>query len=164
VANIIRSRSRRYVLIHHEVFKFLEREALTCRGRRERGGILIGRYRGPHIEVVSWTEPGATDVSSMTSFVKRDPRHQAAATAAWKNSSSTKTYIGEWHTHPFGRVVPSHIDRQTWKAIAKRNNSRSIFVLVSPIAWGVFLVTSGISSDVLPLARIEDGDIGVVFA
>jgi integrative and conjugative element protein (TIGR02256 family) len=100
----------------------------------------------------------------MTSFVKQDLGHQAAATTAWKTSFGTQTYIGEWHTHPFGGVTPSHVDRKMWKTIARRNNSRSVFALVSPIAWGVFLVMSGISSSILPLTRIEEGDVGVVFA
>lgn len=166
MANITRSKPYRYVLIRHDVCKFLERHVVTCRGRPESGGILIGQYRGPHMEITEWTEPGAADVSSLMAFVKSDPRHQAAATAAWNNSSETKTYAGEWHTHPSGAASPSGIDRNTWKAITRKNRRRSVFVIVSPAGWGVFLVTTRtlLPQNVLQLAKIEDGAIGTVFS
>lgn len=163
MANIIKSKPYRYVLIHHNVCKFLEYQVIVCGDRPESGGILIGRYRGPHLEITEWTEPGAADLSSLTAFVKRDPRHQAAATAAWQNSSETKTYAGEWHTHPSGAVSPSGIDRGTWKEITRKNRRRSVFVLVSPGGWGIFLVTAGSPQDLIHLAKIEDGTVGVVF-
>lgn len=164
MANIIKNKPYRYVLIHHDVCKFLERQVTSCGGRLESGGIFIGRYRGPHLEVTEWTEPGATDISSLTTFVKCDPRHQAAATSAWRKSSETKTYAGEWHTHPSGAVSPSGIDRNTWKEITRKNRRRSVFVLVSSVGWGIFLVTTGSPQVLIRLAKIEDGTLGVVFA
>lgn len=152
-----------YVLLRHDVCDFFERQTVRCCGTPEVGGILIGSYRGPHMEVIRWTEPGPTDVSSFTSFTKHDRHHQAAASAAWRKSSGTETYIGEWHTHPFGDVIPSRLDHQTWKKITRQNGMCCSFVLVSPAGWGVFLVPSSVRSELLPLSKLENGETGIVF-
>lgn len=162
MGNFSRSRTRHYVLIAHAICDFFSREVAGCRAVPERGGILIGSYRGPHLEIAALTVPGPTDVLSLTSFIKRDPLHQTAATAAWRKSVGRRTYVGEWHTHPFGDVAPSRTDRSTWTRITKRNKARCVFVLVSPADWGVFLVKSDDPNRIIPLAKIESGLKGIV--
>lgn len=80
----------------------------------EAGGLLIGEYRGPHVEVVKCTTPFAGDFRSRSRFVRQDPRHQSIATAEWTASGGTLNYVGEWHTHPELHPTPSHIDRRSW--------------------------------------------------
>jgi integrative and conjugative element protein (TIGR02256 family) len=115
------------------------------------------------MEIRAWTAPGPDDVASHTSFIKRDMRHQFAAMSAWRTSFGTHTYVGEWHSHPSGAVVPSLIDRSTWRKVTRRNRARCVFMLVSPAGWGLFLVTAGIPQRILRLAKIEDGQTGSVF-
>ena len=86
---------------------------VRCRGQAEQGGILIGAYRGEGLEVVDLTEAAPADERALTRFVRQDPAHQAAATAAWEASGGQVTMVGEWHTHPFGEPSPSRTDLGT---------------------------------------------------
>jgi integrative and conjugative element protein (TIGR02256 family) len=79
----------------------------------EAGGILIGSYRGPHIEISDCTTPLSGDIRKPYLFDRRDPGHQAAALRAWRASGKTATFIGEWHTHPQDDPAPSGIDLRT---------------------------------------------------
>lgn len=160
--NFTRSKARSYVLFRHAICNFFMQQVAACRATPESGGILIGSYRGPHLEIVALTGPGPTDVPSLTSFVKHDPQHQAAATVAWRKSLGTKTYVGEWHTHPVGDVAPSRTDRNTWTRITRRNKARCVYVLVSPAGWGAFLVKSDEPDRIIPLAKLESGLKGIV--
>src|SRR5258708_31612900 len=62
VASLVRGKAYRYVLMQHDVCHFFARETGSCGARPENGGILIGSYRGPHMEITGWTEPGKIDV------------------------------------------------------------------------------------------------------
>jgi integrative and conjugative element protein (TIGR02256 family) len=97
--------------------------------RSEAGGILIGSYRGNHVEVVGCTEPLPLDIRSRYRFDRRDPGHQAAALRAWHGSGRTETFVGEWHTHPEPHPTPSGRDRQTWNYIMKENPNPLIFII-----------------------------------
>lgn len=136
----------------------------SCRAQPERGGILIGRQRGPHLEITDYTEPGAMDASALYSFTKSDPKHGLAAKAAGRQSGGTDTYLGEWHTHPQGNPVPSDIDRGTWKTVSKQQGAMMAFVIVSPTAWGVYAIDG---QDFVLWRRVESAEIngqGCVFA
>src|ERR1700761_6135687 len=85
--------------------------------RTEAGGILLGSYRGPHIEIVACTEPGAEDRRLPPLFDRRDRCHQQTATRNWTESDGTITFVGEWHTHPQDVPGPSLIDLKTWEEV-----------------------------------------------
>ena len=136
----------------------------ACAGRVERGGILIGSYRGPHIEVVDCTEPGVADEATLSSFTRQDKRHQEAATEAWRKSQRKQTYVGEWHSHPFGQPVPSGIDRRAWRSVVAKLRVPCLFVVVSPAGWQAFRVRRfTTAADMVPLVERENGSTGVVF-
>lgn len=136
----------------------------TCAAQPERGGILIGSYRGPHMEVANYTEPGPRDILGRSSFKRVDGHHQRAATDAWRRSNNTATYVGEWHSHPSGAPHPSGLDRQTWQAVVARLNTPCLFVIVSPTGWQVFrILGTKPLADVVPLTRIEQGTTGIVY-
>ena len=153
-----------YALVHHRVCRFFDGVQGSCAGRPECGGILIGRYRGPHIEVTDWTEPGPADLATRSSFTRQDKRHQDAATAAWRESKHVATYVGEWHSHPSGQPRPSGIDRTVWRNVVSRLRTPCLFAIVSPDGWEAFRVTKLISgADATALVRRENGRVGVVF-
>lgn len=136
----------------------------TCTAQPERGGILIGSYRGPHIEVTDYTEPGPKDLAGLSSFTRVDGQHQLAATDAWRRSNNTTTYVGEWHSHPSGPPHPSDLDRQTWKAVIARLNTPCLFVIVSPTGWQTFRILGAKPrADVVPLTCVEHGARGIVY-
>lgn len=153
-----------YALVRHNVCSHFDAMRLTCAAQRERGGILIGSFRGPHIDVLGYTEPGSRDQASQSSFKRLDECHQHVATDAYRRSNGTATYVGEWHSHPFGTPTPSSIDRDTWKMVLARLRTPCLFVVVSPLAWQAFRIRRGQRrADMTPLRQIEIGSTGIVF-
>lgn len=154
-----------YVLICHGVAEFLDNAATMSANAPESGGILIGRYRGPHIEITGHTTPAAEDISSYWAFIKQDPVHQEHALQAWKSSNGTDTDVGEWHTHPAGEPSPSGTDSKTWKRLVRKNRRRMVFVVAVSSAWALYAVDPtpfGVRRHMLQF--IENGGTGRVFA
>lgn len=149
--------------MHHKVYDFFKRMQIASKGSLETGGILIGCYRGPHIEILDWTDAGPNDSRTLFSFTKADEKHQKAAVRAWKRSGLTQTYLGEWHTHPIGEPSPSIIDRQTWFDINQKQKRTSVFVIASPQSWRLYSV-SGNPKDPAHLVPVEYGEVGITFA
>ena len=88
----------------------------------ESGGILLGSYRGNHIEVIDATLPGKKDIRRKNEFIRIDKHHQIYAEKLWRKSEGKITYIGEWHTHPTNTPSPSPIDIAEWnKKLPNRN-------------------------------------------
>lgn len=153
-----------YSLFCYNVCHFFDAVQATCSKQMECGGILIGSFRGPHIQVSGYTEPGPKDIASFSSFTRVDERHQHAAMDAWRRSNNTTTYVGEWHSHPSGPPHPSDLDRQTWKTVVARLNTPCLFIIVSPIGWQVFHILRAKSlADVVPLTRLEEAITGIVY-
>jgi integrative and conjugative element protein (TIGR02256 family) len=153
-----------FVLVAHAVVKLFDQKKTECHGSPEAGGILIGAYRGPHLELSGFTLPGPKDVRQLTRFIKQDPLHQRAATAAWRVSGRKDTNIGEWHTHPSGDPIPSSIDRRSWCEIVQQGKRTMIFSIIAPNGWQLFWCQkrwTGIS--ILPLVLTERGQTGFVF-
>jgi integrative and conjugative element protein (TIGR02256 family) len=153
------------ILLRHGVRERLATEAARCSGRPEVGGILIGCYRGRDIDIRDYTGRGDADVSALFSFVRMDPSHQRAATAAWSTSGQTDTFVGEWHTHPFGEPAPSSVDTATWRRLTRDNGRPMAFAVVSPGAWKVFVVKrTRLRWAVTVTIEAEVGGLGVVLA
>lgn len=86
----------------------------------ESGGILLGRRRSKHFEVVYATTPYQSDEQSPTSFLREPDGHQVVATDLWTASGGEVGYVGEWHTHPEAKPTPSSIDRREWRLLTHR--------------------------------------------
>lgn len=152
------------VLIHYPVVALCEAHASKCAGKNETGGILIGSLRGPHVEIATFTDAGPADSSLPFQFIRQDPRHQTAATRAWKESDARKTFLGEWHTHPSGDAKPSSIDTTSWRKLAEKQRTQMVFIVIAPGTWSPFLVRPGLLwAKVQPLQQIEKGSEGLVF-
>lgn len=151
------------VLVHHAVASRFDGLVDRCRGQPEQGGILLGAYRKEGLEVVGLTEAAPADERALTRFVRQDPAHQAAATAAWKESGGQLTMVGEWHTHPFGEPEPSPTDRGTWGSAVQRSRLPLLFVIVAPGRWRAFRGTRRLM--ILRLARLGAavaGEVGLL--
>lgn len=155
---------RLHVLVHYPVIALLDEKAENCRNADEDGGILIGSYRGPHLEIVSFTRSAPGDERKRYSFVRQDEVHQATATDAWRKSGETATFIGEWHTHPYGAPEPSGIDTGSWFDLAKNAGSSMAFAVVAPGQWALYLVRPGLFRfREKRLFRSSEGELGAVF-
>jgi integrative and conjugative element protein (TIGR02256 family) len=97
---------------------------------REAGGVLLGRYRGPHIEIMSCTTPLPEDLRTRFGFVRQDKGHQKAAIKEWLESGGSINFVREWHTHLERFPTPSWVDRRSWrKQMRKHNPDPMVFVI-----------------------------------
>lgn len=152
------------VLIHHEICEYFKEVQSTCAGEPELGGILMGSYRGPHIEVTGYTTPGRKDIRRKNLFIRTDERHQTTALSAWRESHATRTFIGEWHTHPSGYPTPSIIDRKTWCRLSVQVATPCVFVIISPKGLELFRqLPNPRNSDITRLTPAESGTVGWVY-
>ncbi|WP_170855214.1 Mov34/MPN/PAD-1 family protein [Methylobacterium sp. 275MFSha3.1] len=126
---ILQTRSEGLILLRPGIERTIATYVAENEIGLEAGGIFIGSYRGPHIEIGSCTTPLPRDVRKPTLFDRSDPGHHAAALEAWKESSGTDTYVGEWHTHPVDDPVPSDLDLRTWRTIMRRVSDPLIFLI-----------------------------------
>jgi len=109
---------RRLVVLSPDVIATLTRYRQRFFWQTEAGGILLGRRRGSHIEVVLATVPTQNDRRSTFRFQREAWGHAQVAAHAWVQTGGTTDYIGEWHTHPQREPVPSSIDREEWHKLA----------------------------------------------
>lgn len=100
-------------------------QSFTQRGSRdtEAGGVLIGRFieGGEDVVVDLVTPPLAGDRRSRFRFHRAQRAHQEVIDREWRSSGNTRTYLGEWHTHPEPSPTPSNIDLNDWRRRVKRD-------------------------------------------
>jgi proteasome lid subunit RPN8/RPN11 len=92
-------------------------EAATEAGRRETGGILIGRY-GPEpwsADIVEATPKPKGSRSGWFWFQRSSSGLAELLEARW---AAGFHYLGEWHFHPGGAPVPSGPDIRAMRKIA----------------------------------------------
>jgi integrative and conjugative element protein (TIGR02256 family) len=130
----------RLVEVADEVVGTIEGYSRAEEAKREAGGILIGAYRGPHVEIVACTTPMPKDRRLWNLFDRNDPGHRAQAMRHWRESGRTLTFVGEWHTHPEQVPTPSFIDRITWKRAGRRHNAGPLVFMIRGLSgwwWGL---------------------------
>jgi integrative and conjugative element protein (TIGR02256 family) len=96
----------------------------------ESGGVLLGRRRGDHIEIIAVTEPGPGDIRQRAFFHRRDPSHQESAIRFWQESNGEVDYVGEWHTHPEFHPTPSHLDCEQWRKASLAYGKPLVVIIV----------------------------------
>jgi integrative and conjugative element protein (TIGR02256 family) len=121
----------RLVTLTDEVTQKIRRFTMSPESNLEAGGILLGSYRGPHIEVLQCTTPMRKDARTQFGFARRDPGHQRAAELAWRESGKTVNFVGEWHTHPEHHPRPSRVDRNTWADQMLRRHPHPLVFLIA---------------------------------
>jgi integrative and conjugative element protein (TIGR02256 family) len=84
----------------------------------ESGGILLGKVRGPHVEIIEATHPTRIDIRSRYSFQRSPLFHRRRAFQQWRSSKGAVRYLGEWHTHPEDHPSPSKVDLKEWRKLA----------------------------------------------
>ena len=120
----------------------------------EAGGLLLGHRKGDAIELTQLTFPTRWDRATSTRFERSALGHRIAALRAWKQSSGSVDWIGEWHTHPFGSPNPSFIDQTSWRKIARHAKRPMAFIIGGKCS--VFIGVQELSSHrVIKLERLE---------
>lgn len=122
---------RNLVVFAPDVLKVFKHYRQRLFWQPEGGGILLGRRRGKHLEVMLATEPGHKDRRSAFFFVREADGHADIAEQTWRQGDKKIDYLGEWHTHPQRVPTPSAIDRLEWeKLILQRSQLTPILVVV----------------------------------
>ncbi len=135
----------RLVTVADQVAQTISSFSRRPENSREAGGILVGSYRGPHIQVASCSGPMARDRRTATLFDHCDPGHQEFALKNWRDSAQTKTFVGEWHTDPEPQPSPSRLDLQTWRHVAGNNTEgNTVFLIKGYECWWAGLAVGNI--------------------
>lgn len=121
----------RLVTLADGIAQELARFTLPPESDFEAGGILLGQYRGPHVEILRCTAPMPKDRRSRYGFVRRDKGHQEAASNAWRESGGSVNFVGEWHTHPERHPTPSWIDRRSWSSQLKKHKTDPLIFIIA---------------------------------
>lgn len=90
---------------------------------RESGGVLIGTQSADGLvyEVTEVTYPTTFDIRRPFEFVRSCNGANRAIDGAWRSSSGTRNYLGEWHTHNERPPRPSRVDRKLISGVVKDN-------------------------------------------
>lgn len=101
------------------MLSFTQRESRDT----EAGGVLMGRFieGGEDVVVDLVTPPLAGDRRSRFRFYRAKCAHQEVIDREWRSSGGTRTYLGEWHTHPEPYPTPSTTDLNGWRRRVKRD-------------------------------------------
>jgi integrative and conjugative element protein (TIGR02256 family) len=150
-----------FMLLPTQVYAIMTSFTVGRESDTEAGGILIGTYRGNHIQIVQCTVPMKRDVRSIYRFDRKDRGHQLAAMLAWTKSSGTHTFVGEWHTHPEDYPVPSYIDRSTWRDITCRKDLPTVFIIMGRVGMWAGVGRTGEVQTIrlLPFERTPESTI-----
>ncbi|HEV7877184.1 Mov34/MPN/PAD-1 family protein [Bradyrhizobium sp.] len=97
---------------------------------RERGGILLGLRRGPHLHIDEATLPMRWDIGTMFAFQRSSRGHKELALRRWRQSHKTIDWVGEWHSHPERFASPSSIDIRSWRAITRDRAAPMAFLII----------------------------------
>ncbi|MCY1166507.1 hypothetical protein D9M73_64430 [compost metagenome] len=93
-------------------------------------GVLLGMHWDNLVQVTVATHPQKHDLRHRTGYVRSRSGHLAIARDAWKESNGLVGYLGEWHSHPEEHANPSSLDLQSSTAIARRNKTNVVSIIV----------------------------------
>ncbi|WP_338555595.1 Mov34/MPN/PAD-1 family protein [Paenibacillus sp. KS-LC4] len=80
--------------------------------QHESGGILLGRVYLDKIIVERTSVPSKADKSGRHFFYRNVQRAQRIVKQTWEDSDGELIYLGEWHTHPEVKPIPSQTDKK----------------------------------------------------
>ena len=100
----------RILKISEKVIKTFEKYEQK-EGCSESGGILLGHVARDHVIITEATTPSRFDFKTIITFVRAKIPAQLRINKAWKKSSGTLIYLGEWHTHRGINPTPSAQDK-----------------------------------------------------
>ncbi len=91
----------------------------------EKGGILLGKYDSANhcYCITEFTLPTKNDESGPLYFVRNKEAAQKVINSRWNESKGIINYLGEWHTHPQVRPVPSTVDLKLIRQIIREQSA-----------------------------------------
>lgn len=92
---------------------------------RETGGALLGWRDGADVAIACVLGPGPGAKHRLRSFEPDGPWQVAQGRQIYTATNQMVAYLGDWHTHPFGRPTPSRQDETAARQIATDANFRA---------------------------------------
>lgn len=98
--------------------------------RSETGGMLVGStsINEKIIEINDLTEQIEQDKATRYTFL-RSNEHNYILNQKWIESNFKKMYLGEWHTHPQIKPMPSMQDEKNWRYLLKNSVTETKFLI-----------------------------------
>ncbi len=92
----------------------------------ETGGVLLGYWSEQFDEAVIThiTGPGPNAIHHPNNFTPDSDYQETEIAKHYEESGRLHTYLGDWHTHPRGKVLLSDTDRRTLRRIAAYKDAR----------------------------------------
>ncbi len=131
----------RYVVVSAAALRSIAEVCAAEAGRRETGGILLGRLHADgHLSVEAAGDPGPLAQQAPSRF-RRDAAHaQELASAAYQRDRSI--WLGDWHTHPTGPAYPSPVDMRSYADVLRDpafDGGTFLSIIVRPASSGPVL-------------------------
>jgi integrative and conjugative element protein (TIGR02256 family) len=98
--------------------------------KTESGGILLGKRRHDHFEILQVTTPTEFDKRARTHWTRSEEIHSDIAKKTWQDSSGEISYLGEWHTHPEITPSPSVIDMNEWSILSNSHHHKAGLTMI----------------------------------
>jgi integrative and conjugative element protein (TIGR02256 family) len=105
------------------VVKALFREAARA-FPSETGGVLMGYQVEIETVVSDVIGPGPNAQHSRTAYMPDHEYQELEVARVYQESGRRTTYVGDWHTHPNGRLYLSRTDSTTLKSISAHSPAR----------------------------------------
>lgn len=154
---------RAKLLIEPTAWDAARHDACAHAGVTERGGLLLGYRRGPHLHIDFATMPSPADRPSRFAFHRNTAGHQSIASERWLTSGGTSDWLGEWHSHPEPNPRPSATDTTEWRRLVQEAQRPMAFIIFGHVSEWVCIVTPH-KREIQRLILIEDTAEGKVFA
>lgn len=124
------------VVIFSEVVEILLSYRQLADTSPESAGVIIGERRGVHLVIRTVSVPSDADIRSRFEVNRIGKHHQDKVNTAFRESSGTWQYLGEWHTHPENEPSPSMTDYSSWNKNL-RSPDPLILIIVGRTKWWV---------------------------
>ncbi|GMA17684.1 Mov34/MPN/PAD-1 family protein [Deinococcus metallilatus] len=122
---LLRTTAGRILEVHRRVLEAMWAYTQVHPKNTEAGGILVGHERQQgNLVLDRFTSPQPGDRRTRTRFHRSVEPHQELLNLMWLASGCTRTYFGEWHTHPEPCPTPSSIDLRSWRKHLKQEEAR----------------------------------------
>jgi len=120
------------IFLSQSTFLTIKKEVSKSKWK-ETGGILIGYKTVDQIVVTEATGPGPNALHSMFNFQRDVEYCNHVLEQRYTESEGVYGYVGEWHTHPFGKAIPSEQDKEEMIKISETSsyqNNMPILLIV----------------------------------
>lgn len=127
--------------LNRPALEFMIQEAKVW-SPHETGGVLIGYLDAENRDIIveQAIGPGPRAKHAKSSFMPDQTFHEQEIARIYSQTGRTSTYIGDWHSHPYGGAYLSGTDRQTLERIARSKEARTPRPLMAVMAgpeWDV---------------------------